>query len=126
MVAQVVALVRLHLIANVQTIDLFEVLAIALAKRSKFIVNLALLRLKARICVLTHLHFVLHALDVDVTLTDELPLTVELAVELGVLTFAIIVDSPLLVNLRSERLYETNVGIDTRFVVFVHPALILI
>ena len=54
----------------------------------------------------------LDALDVDVALRNELPLPVELRVQLRVLPLAIVIDRPLLVDLRPERLNETNVGVD--------------
>ena len=42
------------------------------------------------------------------------------------MTLPIVVNSALFIDLRSESLDEANVGIDTRLVVFIHPALIFV
>ena len=124
--AQVVALVGLDFVCNVQTIDFFQVLAVAVPESGQLVVKLALLGLKADISVLTDLHFVLHTLDVHVAVADELALAVQLRVELGVLPLAVVVDRALLVDLGAQRLDEADVCIDSRLVVLVHPALLFV
>ena len=66
------------------------------------------------------------SLNVDVSLADELALSVELRVELGVLAFAIVIDRALLVNLRSQSLNESDASINARLVVLVHASLVFV
>ena len=87
---------------------------------------MTLLRLEARIGVLTDLLLVLDSLDVDVSVSDQLSLTVELCVEFSVLSFAIVIDCPLLVNLGPQRLNEPNVSVDSGLVVLIHAALVFV
>lgn len=68
----------------------------------------------------------LYFLYVDVPVTDQLTLSVELGVQLRVLPLPVVVDGPLLVDLGPQRLDETDVGVHARLVVFVHPPLIFV
>lgn len=68
----------------------------------------------------------LYTLDIDIAVANELPLSVKFSVELSVLALAVVVDSTLLVDFRSERLDETNVRINTRLVIFVHSTFVLV
>lgn len=90
--AQVASLVRLDLVSHVQALNFFEVVSVALTQSRQLVIGLTLLRLEALVGVLTHLHLVLHLLDVDVATADQLSLSVQLGVQLCVLTFAIVVN----------------------------------
>ena len=68
----------------------------------------------------------LNFLYVDVPVTDQLTLSVEFGVQLRVLPLPVVVDGPLLVDLGPQRLDETDVGVNARLVVFVHPPLIFV
>ena len=111
--AQIVPLVCLHLICNVQSVNFFQVFAVSLPEGGELVVGLAFLGLEAGVGVLAHLLLVLDPLDVDVTVADQRALPVELRVKLCVLPFSIVIDLALLIDLRSERLDESNVSIDT-------------
>ena len=55
----------------------------------------------------------LDSLDVDVAIADQRALAVELRVKLCVLSLSIVIDLALLIDLGSQRLDESNIGIDT-------------
>ena len=111
--AKIVPLVRLHLICNVQSVNFFQVFAVSFSERSKLVVSLPFLGLEAGVGVLAHLLLVLDPLDVDVAVADQRALAVELRVKLCVLSLSIVIDLALLIDLRSQRLDESNIGIDT-------------
>ena len=99
MIAKVVTLVSLDLIGDVEAVDLFEVLTVTLSQRRQLFVRLPLLRLQTSVGVLGDLELVLDSLNVDVTIRDQSPLSVQLRVQLGVLPLAIVVDGALLIDL---------------------------
>ena len=66
------------------------------------------------------------SLNVDATVGDESPLTIQLGVELSVLLLAVVIDHALLIDLGSEGLDEADVGVNAGLVVLVHAALVLI
>ena len=68
----------------------------------------------------------LDALDVDVAVGDERSLPVEFSVKLSVLSLTVVINRALLINLRSESLYEADVCVDARLVVLIHSSLLLI
>ena len=68
----------------------------------------------------------LDALDVDVAVGDERSLPVEFRVKLSVLSLTVVINRALLINLRSESLYEADVCVDARLVVLIHSSLLLI
>jgi len=112
-VAQVVPLVRLHLVCNVQAVDLLQVLAVTLSQGRQLFIGLTLLAAEASVGVLGDLQLVLHALDVDVTIRNQSPLSVQFSVQLSVLAFAVVVDGTLFVDFGSKGLDKTDVGVDT-------------
>ena len=111
--AKIVPLVRLHLICKVQSVNFCQVFAVSFAERGEHVVSLPFLGLEARVSVLDHLLLVLDPLDVDVAVADQRALAVELRVKLCVLSLSIVIDLALLIDLRSQRLDESNIGIDT-------------
>jgi hypothetical protein len=68
----------------------------------------------------------LGSLDIDVPLRNEGSLSVELRVQLTILSLPLIVDVLLLIDLGSQSLYETKIAIDPGLVVFIHASLVLI
>ena len=113
MSTQIVPFIGLNFICNVQSVNFFQVFAVSFSERGQLVVCLAFLGLQACVGVLTHLLLMLDALDVNVTVADQCTLPVKLCIKLSVLPFSIVIDLALLVNLRSERLDETNIGVDT-------------
>lgn len=113
MSTKVITLISLDFISNIEPVNFFKVLSIPLSKSRQFIVSLTFLRLQAGVCILRHLLLMFDSLNVDVAVGDECPLPIQLCVQLSILSLAIVVDGALFVDLRSERLDETNVSIDT-------------
>ena len=68
----------------------------------------------------------LYSLDVNVSVRDECPLSIQFSVQLSVLAFALIVDRLLLINLCTQGLDETDVTINSSLVVFIHPAFVFV
>ena len=124
--AQVVALICLDLVSHIKSVDFFKVFPIALSKGSKLVISLSFLRLEASICILTDLLLVFHSLNVNVAVTDQSSLPVKFGIQLRILALAVVVNLALLIDLRSERLDESDVRIDSRLVVLVHSPLVFI
>ena len=53
-------------------------------------------------------------------------MSVQLSVQLSILSLPLVVDVFLFIYLGSQGLYETKIAIDSGLVVFIHPSLILI
>ena len=124
--AQVVTLVSLDLVGDVEPVDLLQVFPVAIAESAQFVLALPLVRLELSVVVMADLQLMIDPLDVHVTVGDELPLPVELLVQLSVLTLPVVVDRALFVHFGSKGLDEANVGIDTRLVVLVHASLVFV
>ena len=124
--AQVITLIGLDFISDVESIDFFEVFPVTLSESRQFIISLSFLGLEAGVGILADLLLVLDALDVDVAVGDERSLPVQFRVQLSVLPLPVVINRALLIDLRSQSLYEANIGVDARLVVFIHSSLLLI
>jgi hypothetical protein len=110
---KVITLISLDFISNIEPVNFFEILSVPLSKSRQFIISLTFLRLQAGVCVLRDLLLMFDSLNVDVAVGDESPLPVQFCVQLGILSLTIVVDGALFIDLRSQRLDETNVSVDT-------------
>ena len=101
MAAKIISFIGFDLIGNIQAVNFLKILPVPLSKGCKFVITLPFLRLQVAVGILWNLLLVPDSLDVNVSIRDELSLTIEFSVELCILTFPIIVNGTLFVNLAS-------------------------
>ena len=69
---------------------------------------------------------VANPLNVNVTVRDHTPLAIKLGIEFSVVLFTVVINRTLFIDFGSERLDEANVGVNTRLVIVIHAALVLV
>ena len=101
MATKIISLICFDFISDIESIDLFHILPIALSQSPQLVIWLSLLRLQIGVGVLRNLVLVAHTLDVYIAIWDKLSLPIQFSVQLSILTFAIVVNCALLIDLAS-------------------------
>ena len=98
MATEVVTLVRLDLVGNVESVNFFKILSVAIAEGIELIISLALLRSEILVGVSGDGALVFEPLEVNIAIRYLSPLSVKFGIQICILFLAVVENASLLVN----------------------------